>query len=73
MFVTASVTVSNGNGGSLLLSNDGLVGYSANGPVTVNRFNATVFFNLTGLNPLQSTTTHEFARRNLSAGTGSTV
>jgi hypothetical protein len=57
MFVPASVTVSNGNAGSFLLSNNGLVGYSAGGPVTINTFNATVFFNLTGLNQLQSTTT----------------
>jgi hypothetical protein len=57
MFVPASVTLSNGNAGSFLLSNQGLVGYSAGGPVTVNTFNATVFFNLTGLNQLQSTTT----------------
>jgi len=57
MFVPASVTVSNGNAGSFLLSNQGLVGYSAGGPVTINTFNATVFFNLTGLNQLQSTAT----------------
>jgi hypothetical protein len=57
MFVPASVTVSNGNAGSFLLSNQGLVGYSAGGPVTMNTFNATVFFNLTGLNQLQSTAT----------------
>jgi hypothetical protein len=57
LFVPASVTVTNDNAGSFLLSNNGLVGYSAGGPVTVNTFNATVFFNLTGLNQLQSTTT----------------
>lgn len=56
-FVPTSVTVNNGNAGSFELSNNGLVGYSAGGPVTVNTFNATVFFNLTGLNQLQSTST----------------
>jgi len=54
-FVPGSVTVSNGNAGSFLLSNNGLVGYSAGGPVTVNTFNFTGFFNLTGLGQLQST------------------
>jgi hypothetical protein len=57
MFVPASVTVTNGNAGSFEFSNNGLVGYSAGGPVTVNTFNGTVFYNLTGLNALQSTTT----------------
>jgi hypothetical protein len=57
MFVPASVTVANGNAGSFEFSNNGLVGYSAGGPVTVNTFNGTVFYNLTGLNALQSTTT----------------
>jgi Domain of unknown function (DUF5666)/Domain of unknown function (DUF4382) len=56
-FVPASVTVSNGNDGSFQMSNNGLVGYSVGGPVTVNTFNATLFFNLTGLNQLQTTTT----------------
>jgi hypothetical protein len=57
MFVPASVTVTNGNAGNFEFSNNGLVGYSAGGPVTVNTFNGTVFDNLTGLNALQSTTT----------------
>ena len=56
-FVPASVKVTNGNAGSFQLSNNGLVGYSAGGPVTVNTFNGTVFYNLTGLSTLQSTTT----------------
>lgn len=56
-FVPASVAVTNGNAGSFLLSNNGLVGYSAGGAVTVNTFNGTVFFDLTGLSTLQSTTT----------------
>jgi hypothetical protein len=57
MFVPGSVTVTNGNAGSFALSNNGLVGYSAGGPVTVNTFNFTAFFNLTGLGQLQSTST----------------
>lgn len=56
-FVPGSVTVSNGNAGSFLLTNNGLVGYSTGGPVTVNTFNGTVFFNLTGLSQLESTST----------------
>jgi len=56
-FVPGSVTVTNGNAGSFLLSNNGLVGYSVGGPVTVNTFNRTLFFNLTGLGQLQTTTT----------------
>lgn len=56
-FVPASVTVTNGNAGSFQLSNNGLVGYSAGGPVTVNTYNITYFYQLTGLNQLQSTTT----------------
>jgi len=56
-FVPASVTVNNGNAGSFLLSNNGLVGYSVGGPVTINTFNLTYFFDLTGLNQLQSTST----------------
>jgi uncharacterized protein DUF5666/uncharacterized protein DUF4382 len=56
-FVPGSVTVADGNQGTFQLSNNGLVGYSAGGPVTVNTFNLTAFFNLTGLNQLQATTT----------------
>ncbi|MGO9084133.1 MAG: DUF4382 domain-containing protein [Candidatus Sulfotelmatobacter sp.] len=56
-FNTGSVTVTNGNAGSFLLSNNGLVGYSAGGPVPVDTFNGTVFFDLTGLNQLQTTST----------------
>jgi hypothetical protein len=57
MFVPGSVTVTNGNAGSFQISNNGLVGFSVGGPVTVNTFNFTYFFNLTGLNQLQSTST----------------
>jgi hypothetical protein len=57
MFVPATVVVNNGNAGSFQLSNNGLVGYSVGGPVTVNTFNFTYFYQLTGLNQLQSTTT----------------
>jgi hypothetical protein len=56
-FVPGSVTVTNGNAGSFELTNNGLVGYSVGGPVTVNTFNGTVFFDLTGLNQLQTTST----------------
>jgi len=56
-FVPASVTITDGNAGSFQLSNNGLVGYSAGGPVTVNTYPLTYFFDLTGLNQLQSTTT----------------
>jgi hypothetical protein len=52
-----NVTIIDGNAGSFLLNNNGLVGYSVGGPVTVNTFNATAFFNLTGLGQLQTTTT----------------
>ena len=57
MFVPGSVTVGSGNAGTFQLSNNGLVGYSAGGPVTVNTYNFTAFFNLTGLGQLQTTTT----------------
>jgi hypothetical protein len=57
MFVPASVTVDNGNLGSFQMSNNGLVGYSVGGPVTVNTFNLTYFNNLTGLGQLQTQTT----------------
>ncbi len=56
-FVPASVTVTNGNAGSFQITNNGLVGYAVGGPVTVNTFNGTFFFNLTGLGQLQTTTT----------------
>jgi len=57
LFVPGSVTVSNGNAGSFELNNNGLVGYSVGGPVTVNTSNLTLFFNVTGLGQLQTTTT----------------
>ena len=56
-FVPASVVATNGNAGTFQLSNNGLVGYSVGGPVTVNTYNVTYFHNLTGLGQLQSTTT----------------
>lgn len=56
-FVPGSVTVTNLNAGSFQISNNGLVGYSVGGPVTVNTFNVTYFYQLTGLNQLQTTTT----------------
>ena len=51
-YIPGSVSMSAGNAGSFQLSNNGLVGYSAGGPVTVNTFNFTSFFNLTGLSQL---------------------
>jgi hypothetical protein len=57
LFVPGSVTVVDGNLGNFQVSNNGLVGYSVGGPVTVNTGNVTTFFNLTGLNQLQTTTT----------------
>jgi hypothetical protein len=56
-FVPGSVTVTNDNAGSFQLSNNGLVGYAAGGPVTVYTGNNTVFFNLSGLSALESDTT----------------
>jgi hypothetical protein len=56
-FVPGSVTVNNGNNGSFQLSNNGLIGYSVGGPVTVDTFNLTLFWNLNGLSQLQSTST----------------
>jgi len=55
--VPGSVTVTNNNAGSFKLSNNGLVGYAAGGPVTVYTGNDTVFFNLSGLSALESDTT----------------
>jgi hypothetical protein len=52
-----SVTIENGNKGSFTLSNNGLVGYVTGGTVTVDTFNGTAFFNLTGLSQLESETT----------------
>jgi hypothetical protein len=56
-FVPASVSVTDDNLGSFEISNNGLVGYSVGGPVTVNTFNLTYFYDLTGLNQLQATST----------------
>jgi len=58
MFNPASVTVTNSpNGGTFTISNNGLAGYLTDGTVTVDTFNGTVFYNLTGLNQLQTTST----------------
>ena len=53
-----TVTIDNGNLGSFDLLNNGLLGYAANGPVPVDTFNVTVFWNLNGLSQLQSETTN---------------
>ena len=55
-FVPGSVT-GTGNTGTFQISNNGLVGYSVGGPVTVNTYGWTLFNNMTGLSQLQSTTT----------------
>jgi hypothetical protein len=55
--VPGSVTVSDANAGTFQLSNNGLVGYSAGGPVTVKSYNITYFYDLTGLNQLQTSVT----------------
>ncbi len=47
--VPESVTITSDNAGHFQLSNNGLVGYAAGGPVTVYTGNSTVFFNLSGL------------------------
>jgi uncharacterized protein DUF5666 len=52
-----NVTVVSGNEGSFQLSNGGLIGYAAGGPVTVYTGNNTLFFNLSGLSALASDTT----------------
>jgi hypothetical protein len=57
MLVPGSVTVVQGNAGSFHLSNNGLLGFAAGGPVTVNTSNDTLFLSLTGLNALAGDTT----------------
>jgi hypothetical protein len=50
-----TVSVTNGNLGSLQLQNNALIGYSLGGaPLTVDTYNATLFVNTTGLSALQS-------------------
>ena len=57
-FMPGTVTVNNGNAGSFEISNNGLIGFSVGGPVTVNTFTFTDFTDgLTGLDQLQTTTT----------------
>lgn len=58
MLVPGTVTVTDApNGGSFELSNNGLLGYAANGPVTVNTGNPTFFYDLNGLSSLSADTT----------------
>lgn len=54
LLVANSVTVTNGNAGSFQLQNNGLLGWVAQGPFTVDTNNATLFFNVTGLSSLSS-------------------
>jgi hypothetical protein len=44
MVVPGSVVVTSGNAGTFQLSNNGLLGYSLGGPLTVNTGAGTVFF-----------------------------
>ena len=55
--IPGSVTVIQGSAGSFQVSNNGLLGFSVGGPVTVYTGNDTVFFNLSGLNALAGDTT----------------
>ncbi len=56
--VPGTVSITSGNDGSFQLSNNGLIGYAAGGPITVYTGNTTVFLNLSGgLNTLESETT----------------
>ncbi|MGO9862102.1 MAG: DUF4382 domain-containing protein [Terriglobales bacterium] len=48
MLVPTTVSITSGNEGSFELSNNGLIGYAAGGPVTVYTGNNTAFFNLSG-------------------------
>lgn len=57
LFSPGTVSINEGNQGSFQMLNNGLVGYSAGGPVTVNTFNLTLFYDLTGLGQLQTTAT----------------
>jgi Domain of unknown function (DUF4382) len=58
MFIPGTVTVDNSpNGGNFQVSNNGLLGYSAGGPVTVNTGNLTYFYDLNGLSALSGDTT----------------
>jgi hypothetical protein len=52
--VSGSVNVVNGNQGSFELQNNGLLGWVANGPFTVNTGNKTNFVNVPGLSGLSS-------------------
>lgn len=52
--VANSVDVTNNNQGSFQLQNNGLLGWVANGPFTVNTGNSTNFFNVSGLSGLSS-------------------
>src|SRR5208282_2515575 len=52
--VAGSVSVTSGNQGSFQLQNNGLLGWVANGPFTVNTGNKTNFVNISGLSGLSS-------------------
>jgi hypothetical protein len=52
--VAGSVKITSGNLGSFQLHNNGLLGWVANGPFTVNTFNRTNFMNIDGLSGLSA-------------------
>ena len=61
LLVANSVTVNNGNAGSFQLQNNGLLGWVAQGPFTVNTNNTTLFFNVSGLSSLSNARTTPIA------------
>ena len=61
LLVANSVTVNNGNAGSFQLQNNGLLGWVAQGPFTVNTNNTTLFFNVSGLSSLSNAGTTPIA------------
>lgn len=61
LLVANSMTVNNGNAGSFQLQNNGLLGWVAQGPFTVNTNNTTLFFNVSGLSSLSNAGTTPIA------------
>ena len=61
LLVPSSVAVNSGNAGSFQLQNNGLLGWIAQGPFTVNTNNATLFFNVSGLSGLSNAGTTPIA------------
>jgi hypothetical protein len=59
--VSGSVKITSNNLGSFQLHNNGLLGWVANGPFTINTFNRTNFVNINGLSGLSSAGTAPIA------------